>query len=430
MLRCILTAGLIFSGNVFLLAEQPKGEREKAKNSSAAPANKADVEAILRSPANLDFKGHDKVTVKDLLTRLRDERKLSIRFDVPTLSRMYGGENSMTSSSEKLSCTLKKNDAEYQAAVATIPGAAVGGLSPDEVKPTPLPPADAKSRAETKLSTITLPLPLNEKGEPMQVEKVRPATAEKCQAVTCHEAHENSIDDILAREVNLTLLDTKKATVATVLRQTLDAFPAWDDGMSDGLPIALTNAANIDYLVEDGGLVVTSKLAALTYKETRVYSLKGLKDIKGEQLSKVICETVRPWSWRSRIDELGNKLKAGGVPLSAEAVTSIVNSGIKLASAEIGIPTEGGAGEEKSDAKEAKDAKMSASEVEQMKLLGNALVDSAVTAAHASLTTLEVVHHADPPTGVVQVLPGTLIITQSQAAHREIAELLKQLSEE
>jgi hypothetical protein len=40
------------------------------------------------------------------------------------------------------------------------------------------------------------------------------------------------------------------------------------------------------------------------------------------------------------------------------------------------------------------------------------------------------VHYAEPPTGSIQILGDKLIITQSQAAHREIAELLKQLAEE
>jgi hypothetical protein len=65
-----------------------------------------------------------------------------------------------------------------------------------------------------------------------------------------------------------------------------------------------------------------------------------------------------------------------------------------------------------------------------MAVLGDALVNGLVTFVHTTLTTLEIMHYADPPTGSIQTLPGKLIITQSQAAHREIAELLKQLAEE
>ena len=64
-----------------------------------------------------------------------------------------------------------------------------------------------------------------------------------------------------------------------------------------------------------------------------------------------------------------------------------------------------------------------------MALLGDALANGVVVLAQTSLTALEIAHYADPPTGSVQILPGRLIITQSQPAHREIAELLKQLQE-
>ena len=63
-------------------------------------------------------------------------------------------------------------------------------------------------------------------------------------------------------------------------------------------------------------------------------------------------------------------------------------------------------------------------------MFGNAIVNCAVTYVHTMVTGLEIVHYADAPTGSIQTLPGKLIITQSQAAHREIAELLEQLSEE
>ena len=46
----------------------------------------------------------------------------------------------------------------------------------------------------------------------------------------------------------------------------------------------------------------------------------------------------------------------------------------------------------------------------------------------ATVTSIQVLYHSDPPTGVVEVLPGMLIISQSQSAHREIADLLEQLT--
>ncbi len=63
-------------------------------------------------------------------------------------------------------------------------------------------------------------------------------------------------------------------------------------------------------------------------------------------------------------------------------------------------------------------------------MLGGAVVNGLVTFTHATLNALEIMHYGDPPTGSIQTLPGKLVITQSQAAHREIAELLRQLEEE
>ena len=69
-------------------------------------------------------------------------------------------------------------------------------------------------------------------------------------------------------------------------------------------------------------------------------------------------------------------------------------------------------------------------DAEQMAMLGGAVVNGLVTFTHATLNALEIMHYGDPPTGSIQTLPGKLVITQSQAAHREIAELLRQLEEE
>ena len=60
---------------------------------------------------------------------------------------------------------------------------------------------------------------------------------------------------------------------------------------------------------------------------------------------------------------------------------------------------------------------------------GQLLAGGAVATVHSIVAALEIVHHGDPPTGVIESLPGILIITQSQAAHREIKELLDELGE-
>ena len=62
--------------------------------------------------------------------------------------------------------------------------------------------------------------------------------------------------------------------------------------------------------------------------------------------------------------------------------------------------------------------------------VGNALINGLVTLLQVTLTSAEILHYAEPPTASIETLPGKLIITQSQAAHREIDDLLKQLAEE
>ena len=234
-------------------------------------------------------------------------------------------------------------------------------------------------------------------------------------------------------EVSVATIDGQSITVATALRLALDGFPNIDADDSAGMPLAMTNATLLDFLVEDDGILITTRLKALTYKETRVYSIKNLKNANPTELSKVICQSIRPWSWRSRIDELGEQLKSGMSNIPPSMLSSLMKSGMELATEETGIAVDAS---ETTDAAKPESPKTDekkagpSEEAQEAAMLGTAVASSLVTLAHASLTTLEVVHYADPPTGSIRVLPGKLIITQSQAAHREIAELLKQLSDE
>ncbi|HEY2146848.1 MAG TPA: hypothetical protein VGH32_02855, partial [Pirellulales bacterium] len=254
--------------------------------------------------------------------------------------------------------------------------------------------------------------------------------------------------DLLNTEINIQTIDMHNVSIATALQIALDALPDGDLGIGEsGLPIAVSNAEKLDYVVENDGILITSRLKALTYKETRVYNVKHLKDLKPEQLAAVIKQSVRPWSWRSRIDDLGEQLRTGGPRIPAKAVTALFKSGVQLASAESPLAeltasaeaTATDAPGDKSAAKPntpapatgtstASDSEsLTAQEAAQ---LGDALVNGLVTFMQASITTVEIMHYADPPTGTIQTVPGKLIITQSQAAHREIAELLKELAEE
>jgi hypothetical protein len=237
------------------------------------------------------------------------------------------------------------------------------------------------------------------------------------------------IQEILAQllkiEIDVQNLDLTHVSIATVLRHALDAAPT--AGIEDfaGMPILFTNAMLLDYLIEDHGLLITTRMKALTTKETRVYSVKDLHDLHPDQLAKTIRQSIRPWSWRLQINDLGDQLK--GAPLPSEMLTSIIKTGVQLVGAEVGISVAPSSVEEVSSETKKSNA---ADEVRQMEMLGSAIVNGLVTLAQATISTLEMVHYAEPPTGTIQTLGNKLIITQSQTAHREIADLLRQLAEE
>jgi hypothetical protein len=230
---------------------------------------------------------------------------------------------------------------------------------------------------------------------------------------------------LLRAEIDIQTVDLKHVSIATVLRLALDAAPI-PSGAEDfgGLPIPLTNAMLLDYLVEDDGLVITTRMKALTQKETRVYTVKHLHEIPPDQLARIVRQAVRPWSWRSQITDLGEQLK--GTPLPPETFGSLLKSGVQLVGAELGATVTTA-----DDTKPATDKSDNpSSEAQASVMLGNAMVNGLVTFVQATLATLEMFHYAEPPTATIQTLPGKLVITQSQAAHREIAELLSQLGEE
>jgi hypothetical protein len=243
------------------------------------------------------------------------------------------------------------------------------------------------------------------------------------------------------QQIDLQHLDARHASVATVLRHVLESMPvtisnsAIDDDL-DGLPILLTNASLLDYVVENDCVLITSRMNALMLKETRVYSLKGLKEITPEQLSKVIRQSIHPWSWRSQVDDLGDQMKSPAAALPSSFVNSLFKTSVQIASEETGISTEpvkvpdAKAPDASADDKPepTTTSKQAASDNvnvdgEELLALGRMFVDAAISA-------MEMAHYAETPTGTIQVLPGKLVITQSQSAHREIADLLEQLADE
>lgn len=470
------------------------------------------IDALLQAPAQLDFEHRDTVTVKELLDQLHERHGLSIRFDMPTLTTMFGASavqhdspvvatGRQTSSGARISgkpgrsaSALIGNTAAARpqpwqvnrpvskvttvatdaTADSTPPPAAIEKSKPAAALPSPLPPA---TKAPLAASAPPLP-PSGEPVAPPAAEPV-PAVPEKAPTPT------DVVAQLMSTEINVGTLDLQNMSVQTALRQALESLPTGEDnGEATGLPIALTTAANFDFVVENDGVLITSRLKALTYKETRVYSVKHLKDCKPEQLALVIRQAVRPWSWRSRIDDLGEKLRVGGPRIPPKALEALFKTGVQLTGvtelspiamvsdppvmapapcpppppgvvpqpASPAYPSTGAAAYAPAVAPGCPDSSACAStcqttgphaitaaiqpsdagslSAQDVAILGDALVNGLVTFVHTTITALEIAHYADPPTGTIQTLPGKLVITQSQAAHREIEELLKQLAEE
>jgi hypothetical protein len=500
MVRSFFAAGICLALAAALSAGEP-----------SAHAGRTSLESLLQSPAELDFGHRQTITVKELLDEIHRKDHISIRFDSPLMEAMSGSAHTEPPAIAMTACG-NGIAAAWQQVAPAVASASTACCVPPPPASTPLPPppvataiscptasaacastdgcecghccqttnavagnptcpAKCANSAHKPTPSGTYPTasypaatvayPATPPGVPepphavVQINVTAPqvipngGTAEPAPSNVVA-APQDPAADLLKTEINIQTIDMHNVSIATALQIALDALPDGDLGIeASGLPIAVSNAGKLDYVVENDGILITSRLKALTYKETRVYSIKHLKDLKAEQIAAAIKQSVRPWSWRSRIDDLGEQLRSGGPRIPAKAVTALLKSGVQLASAESPLAeltagaeaTATDAPGDKSAAKPntpspttttgtatASDAdSLSAQDAVQ---LGDALVNGLVTFMQASITTVEIMHYADPPTGTIQTVPGKLIITQSQAAHREIAELLKELAEE
>jgi hypothetical protein len=423
---------------------QPAGSPPRAELPKETPAvGQKKWEKLLNEPADLDFGDRKTVTVKELLDGLRERHKLSLRLDIPTLSALVGAENVIKEPKTSASTNVSRPDNHVvQGSVLNLPGSegnnqfryqlanqapaaagtaqvAVESESVNKPVPDPIIP-DGESAQTSDDSKLPSPLPAASES------KMVPAGECKEEGKSDEHSKSTLIERYLSFEVNTETMDLKNASVGTVLRQTLDAMPIvfGADFLEMPFPISLSNACLLDYLIEKDGLVITTRMQALSHKETRVYSIRHLRDLKAEELAKIIRQSVRPWSWRSQINDLGDQLR-GSFQLPPEVIKSAVTTGVQLAAAQAGATVT------ISESEPPKlDEKSTTSDAEQLKAIGNATVNGLVTFAHATVLGLEMAHHADFPTGTIATLPGKLIVTQSQAAHREIAELLQQLADE
>lgn len=249
-----------------------------------------------------------------------------------------------------------------------------------------------------------------------------------CCSDECDEEDEvakSPMDELKETPIAVSSLALEGVTVESALAQLLEALSPQSEGdeMGLGLPVRTTCATDFAYLVVDDGVLITTRLNANMRKETRIYRVPMLPNCPPEKIAKVLTHSVRPWSWRSQVNEMAEQLAAKCTTGNglATVVGAYTNEVLKSA----GVVTPVGATNPVPGAAATPEVNLA----EAAAGLGQFAIHGAATVFQGSVSAIEMIHHADPPTGVIESLPGMLVITQSQAAHREIADFLEQLQE-
>jgi hypothetical protein len=255
----------------------------------------------------------------------------------------------------------------------------------------------------------------------------------------------DAMQEILEIPIDVAVISQPNGTVEDVLRQAFERALPFQATMNAALfeeemPMlaSLTQATEWDLLVQDNGVLVTSRLNANLQKETRVYSTRALEQaskLKTEEVARVITRTVRPWSWKQYFPDANAEVKSTvptksksnaatkfTVPKASLELLGLLLSSRSPVQRHIRLTSDEESSSE-SSAVSSSSEKVELTE-EDLALMGR-MWDGLFQGA---VTSIQVLYHGDPPTGVVEVLPGMLIISQSQGAHREIADLLEQLA--
>lgn len=406
---------------------------------SLRPAHrKAAIEKKLDQPLQWKLDARKHMTVAEFIEFVQEKHGLRIRWDAGSLALVQGE----LAPQMGLFAAPASQPTHYPTPYPSNPPAASPQFAPD-IAYFPSPPESTKPKATSdqppaaKPSGVpesptlpaapspAAPLPTSPPGAAVTPPPLpaAPPTYFPLPAVVKPEAGGDEtgranelIASIATAPIAASAVSLEQATVREGLQQLLDALPsAAGASLQMGLPIT-TRALNLALLVDENSVLITTQLRANAAKETRIYRLNTLGAPPPETLVRVITHTVRPWSWRSQIHEIAGQLAARWpkTPLPLPTVQFNMTEGVTLA------PT-AGAGEAP-----AAPTLPIASE-ETVAATGQLLAGGAVAAVDTVVAALEIIHHGDPPTGVIEVLPGMLVITQSQGAHREIEALLDAL---
>lgn len=442
--------------------EAPKAVEPKAVTAKEVPlpkqrlARRAKWNAILQKPAELQFAGEESLTLGELLQQIRLKHGLTVRVDLPHLVPMLGGASALQATRSQPSVPYYAAAPQQLLGESLLPSGTspvVGTITLPPPTPTyilasgePLP----QPVVESPVSALSAPVPPSIKAEPMSpvAVPVETPSEEKSGPENMGAMMKNLTETALKSPIHTAALfdPDASATVEDVLRQALEqALPIstlLQASLSEELmlPTMPTKALEWELLVVDEGILLTSKLNANLHKETRVYSTKALEKtagLKTAEVARVLTRTVRPWSWKNEYADAASadkpkspqdKTKAGTktgksitLPKINFDLSSLISATKTTAVQQLRLVNGEGT---TSTTAEIKPENVELSE-EQLELLGRAW-DGLF---EATVTSIQVIYHADPPTGIMEVLPGMLIISQSQGAHREIAELLEQLAE-
>jgi hypothetical protein len=446
---------------VIVLGWSLGGMAELAAEDLAAlrPAQrKAAVESKLDQPLQWDLADREQVTLAEFMEFVQEKHGLKIRWDAGSLA-LFQGEQAPQFGLFPIPASQPAYYPAHPTSYASDPLTAPPPLASD-VTYFPIPPESAKpvaapvpSQPASPKTLAPAPYPARSSYAPSPATPAHddapppdlpatgqpaggsppkilpstppanagpPGTAEpEADGRDAAQGNEELLATFGETPIAVSALALTDATVREGLKQLLDALPAAAGAaLQLGLPIT-TRALKLDLLVDENSVLITTQLRANAAKETRVYRLGALGEMPPETLVRVITHSVRPWSWRSQAHEIAEQLASRWpkTPLPLPKVEFNMTEGVKLAL------SEGAAAPQPA-------AALPAASEAAVAATGQLLAGGAVAALDTVVAALEIVHHGDPPTGVIEVLPGALVITQSQAAHREIEELLDALRAE
>lgn len=466
--------------SVTLLAAPPSAEKRKGQNRRTAQNS----EDSLAQPCRLNFDGRERITLGEFIHEVAETHGLQIRVD-KTLAGLFAagresmlvaeneipgahknkGSNGVRAVASKLTipfpvqvapvysqanqiasqptyspaqASYPVNNSPYQQpATSSLQATPVYNGNPQPAQPTytpsqTTPPVDNSPSYQSATSTLEA-APANT-GNPQPVQPAQPTVheARKPIAVASEDGIEIAVktneepeqlqlnsrvlEMLLETEISTAGLNDGDASLETVLLNALDRVTTFYDAsmIEEEMPIPFTytHAYDLTLLHEKDHVVITTVMAANLKKTTQVYPVKHLAGIEEEDLMGVITKTIRPWSWRNQINSLVEQV-------SADLPESIDIPNIKLNLA--GVVT---GAENQTDSS---DTGTTTVDLGMLKAMGQLASSGAVAAAHTLISGTEMMHYADPPTADIEVLPGMLVITQSQGAHREIQDLLDQL---